>query len=901
MNSNAKITHTYSAQPVIIGGFITFLLLLAALFVVWYQSVEENKRVLAATSHMQSEMQLIYQIRDSVSRRAVFLLHMTQTTDDPFLLDEQYIHFKDAANLFLLTREKLLGPGASENVLRIWEKATPLMNKGSGVQIKAAQLLLNEQFTEAKKVITNEVLPIQEAVMSTLDQMLNLQQQAVDEQLTNAEALNKRTDIILLGLSAVILLLGVFVAGFVARRSAQSESQLREQSDRIRALYDVSSISGLSLDEQISEMLRLGCQLTNMQTGFLFRLADNPLSNEIINTISIDGPNKDEFGENLLNSQFCLDNLHTNKPVVIDNSSAENINVFNENRKIQCSNYIGISLNVHGRKFGVLNFTSGQPHKILFTDTDKDLVTLMGSWMSVTLERILEQSELAAAKNVAESANQAKSNFIANMSHEIRTPLTAILGFANLLLDQNRSVTERNEAAQTIARNSEHLHELINEILDLSKIEAGQLVVENIALSPLSIIEEIKSVMAPRAREKGLNFKSHVDFPLPEIIVNDSTRLKQILLNLCSNAIKFTSTGGVSINTAYNARYKHIIFTVKDTGIGMNAQELTQIFQPFSQADTSTTRRFGGTGLGLWISRQLAQRLGGDISCKSREKIGSVFQVRLHIGDVNHIKLIHEQQECSTEIISSAQPNDSVIPKLNGRILLAEDSPDIQALVKLIIEKSGAEITIVDNGKKAIEQALGVDFNLVLMDMQMPEMGGMEATQWLRNAGYCGPIVALTANAMKNDEEQSRKAGFDDYFTKPLVIDQFYKMLSKYLPEQINPATILQKNPKPTSDITEKPDNADYQKLVNLFIQHLQTHLDDIAIALDTRDWRLLQQISHKLKGSGAAFGYPEITKMAAHINEQLTENSDVLPSDEFLNAITNLNKYCSTIISKQP
>ncbi len=902
MKNSTQTNRVFSAQPVIIGGFVSLLLLLVALFAVWYKSVEENKRVLATTTHLQSEMRLIYQMRDSASRRAVYLLHMAQMTDDPFAVDAEYMRFKEAANPFMLAQEKLTGPGATETVLRLWKKTRPSITQGGSTQIRVAMLLLDDELAKAQKAITDEVLPTQDTVMAGLDNMLHAQQHAVDGQIIEAQAKNHRTDVLLLTLAGIITLVGSFIAAFVIRRSAQSEAQLREQSDRIRSLYDVSSISGLSLDEQISEMLRLGCQLTRMQTGSLLRLNSN--NNEVINTINSDGITNNSIGEYLLTSQFCIDNSLSDTPLTVNSDVKDASSIPVINGAPLFTSYIGISLKVHGKSFGVLNFITTSTNKQNFNDVDKDLVTLIGSWMSVTLERILEQSELADAKDIAESANHAKSSFIANMSHEIRTPLTAIIGFANSLLDPSRTAQENADAAHTIVRSSQHLHELINDILDLSKIEAGQLVVEKMPVSLLAIVAEVESVIAPRAREKGLCFHTDAIFPLPETIISDPTQLKQILLNLCSNATKFTSAGEITIITSYDVGREQVVFTVSDTGIGMDSQELTQIFKPFAQADSSTTRRFGGTGLGLWISQQLSEHLGGEILCESEKGKGSSFTVRVSIGDVQQLTFINEPREVTHIEKAAAETTSQSIPQLNGHILLAEDSPDIQNLVKFVVKKTGAKITVVDNGKKAVEQALANEYDLILMDMQMPEMGGIEATNWLRNAGYASPIVALTANAMKQDEEQGRAAGFDNYLTKPLVIDRFYTMLSEHISASGQPAKPPQTKPNVSPIATDSnkdglQEDEDFQDLVDLFLQSLQIHVRDIATALENIDWDLLQTVSHKLKGSGAAFGYPKITELAGLVNDQLHKNINVLPEKEFLKSVLTLENYCKSILLK--
>jgi len=930
----------HNSRPIIIGGFATTLVLLVALFSVWYQSLEDNKHIFAETSHRQNEMLLIYQLRDGVNRRAVYLLQMAQSTKDPFALDEQYILFKEAANTFLLAREKLLTPDTSAVVLKLWAQVSPHMNIGTAAQIQAAALLLDEQLEAAQNLILHKVLPTQNTVLNMLDEMLEAQRQAVEQQLTTAKNNNQRTDAILAILALITLALVLFIATYVTRRSGQAENQLRQQSGQIRSMYDVSAVSGLSLKEQISEMLRLGCQLLEMDNGTLVKVSPDTQHHHIIDTINIDAQAKPGISSQNIPPQLCLDTLHSSEPIYIENTEYAAANIRSHPDINNFSSYIGTSLSVYGNPYGVLYFISSQAHHGTFTDNNKDHISLMGRWMDVVLERILEQSELADAKEAAELANRTKSDFIANISHEIRTPLTAIIGFSKSLLDPTTSDKDRNDAALTIARSSEHLHELINDILDISKIEAGQLSIERIPVSPLAVVAEVESVISHRARDKGLNFTLDVEYPLPATIINDPTRLKQILLNLCSNATKFTTSGEISIHLKYDARHRQIIFTVIDTGIGMDEKELSHIFQPFSQADSSTARRFGGTGLGLWISRQLAQRLGGDITVNSEKGKGSTFEVRLVIGAVDQLTLINETPDNFPLFAKSSKEISTSVPQLTGRILLVEDNPDIQKLVNMVLLKTGASIEVVENGQKAVEIALESTFDLILMDMQMPVMSGNEATRWLRNAGYTSPIVAFTANALK-DEEQNNTTDFDAYLTKPLVANEFYGILTQYLkPQEKQPKVTLSGHNSNTSHNTpNKPvttsmatsaatplplhkksstldesllQDPDFQALIELFLTNLPMQVKSIVESAANNDWDQVQRQSHKLKGSGSAFGFPEITEIAGIINQQSTQQ--VLLDDNGTNNPATLNKphsairddiailerYCTTILGEK-
>ena len=399
-------------------------------------------------------------------------------------------------------------------------------------------------------------------------------------------------------------------------------------------------------------------------------------------------------------------------------------------------------------------------------------------------ERDQATAALRQAKEAAEAANVAKSEFLANMSHEIRTPMTAILGYTENLLDSDLSASERLSAIRTVRSNGEHLLEIIDDVLDLSKIEAGRLGVERIRCSLVQVVADVQSLMQVRADARGIPFTVDYVGVIPESIESDPTRLRQILINLTGNAIKFTETGEVSLVIRLMDRDSTepmLQFDVVDTGIGMTREQTDKLFRPFAQADASTTRKFGGTGLGLVISKQLAQMLGGDITIDSRPGAGSVVRFTIATGPLEGVVMLEDPLSAAVVdpegvaglSLHRAQAEACSSSKLDCRILLAEDGPDNQRLIAHILRKAGAEVTIAENGRLAAEAALAArdktnSFDVILMDMQMPVMDGYEATKLLRNEGYTGTIIALTAHAMEGDREKCIKAGCDDYASKPI-------------------------------------------------------------------------------------------------------------------------------------
>ncbi|MCC9605769.1 CHASE domain-containing protein [Blastopirellula sp. JC732] len=384
-------------------------------------------------------------------------------------------------------------------------------------------------------------------------------------------------------------------------------------------------------------------------------------------------------------------------------------------------------------------------------------------------------SELTMAHQEAERASKIKSEFLANMSHEIRTPMTAIIGFSDMLLEEDVPDAEKRKAVSTIQRNGNHLLELINDILDLSKVEAGKFDIELRAMDPAETLRDIQELMSDRARSQENELVFERLGKLPQTIRCDSTRLKQALLNLVGNAIKFTKKGVVKVTAQCDFEREQLIFKVIDSGIGMSPEQLQHVFQPFRQADTSTTRKFGGTGLGLTITKRIAELLGGDITVESELGRGSTFTLGVATGDISQVSV---SAPLETQDASKPQVTAAASIKLSGRILLVEDGPDNRKLISFILNKAGADVTIAENGKLGLDAALeawqaGSPYDVILMDMQMPVMDGYTAAGRLRNAGYVGQIIALTAHAMRGDINKCLDAGCDAYLTKPIERKSF--------------------------------------------------------------------------------------------------------------------------------
>lgn len=481
-------------------------------------------------------------------------------------------------------------------------------------------------------------------------------------------------------------------------------------------------------------------------------------------------------------------------------------------------------------------------------------------------------AQLKSAARLAESANHAKGRFLANMSHEIRTPLTSILGYAESLLDPELSEKDRFDAVRTILRNGTHLLDVLNDVLDFSKIEAGKLVIERIECGVFPMLNDVITLMRPKTEEKGLYLKLEYRYPVPRRIVTDSARLKQILLNLVGNAVKFTASGGVTVRVSFREQANTMRFEVIDTGIGMPPTQVARLFQPFTQADDSTSRKFGGTGLGLAITKDLAERLGGSAGVESVEGKGSVFSVEVDAGESNGREMARNAEELTSTQYEKAALREP--PRYRGRVLVVDDEEDIRRLLNSILRKVGLEAEFAVNGKVGVEKALERPFDLVLMDAQMPVLDGYSAIAQLRAHNYQFPIVALTGNAMEEEVRRLIEAGSNEHLAKPFDRASLYCMLGRYLEsgtEDRQEVLVTASAPPPDGGSVNENVLACARQdpeLIDLtiqFVDGLPARRAKIGAAFEARDWPELKALAHKLIGAGL-YGFTALADAAANL-----------------------------------
>jgi signal transduction histidine kinase/DNA-binding NarL/FixJ family response regulator len=462
-----------------------------------------------------------------------------------------------------------------------------------------------------------------------------------------------------------------------------------------------------------------------------------------------------------------------------------------------------------------------------------------------------DMEETRALKAVAEASSRAKSEFLAMMSHEIRTPLTAIIGFAEMMVKPQAAGASSNAGA-VILRNGQHLLHIINDILDISKIEAGRLRIEHLAFSPLELVQSVHAMMGAQAASKGIGFGVTVEYPFPSLVMGDPTRWKQILFNLCSNAIKFTELGQVDLTLWYDRQSGKLTCNIVDTGIGISDAQREQLFQPFSQADSTVARKYGGTGLGLHLVSQLAARMGGSVVVASELGRGSVFEVAIDAPSAAASAWLSE----APPLPQPTRQAQALSVQLRAHVLLAEDGPDNRVLVGAFLDGIGVSYEVAEDGAQAVELALGGGFDLVLMDMQMPVMDGIQATEVLRAAGFGQPIVALTANVMADDVARYLLAGCTECLGKPIDFGALGLLLAR----------LLEQDGAAGAAVAQFDQIAGYGAIRAAFEASLAPRLAQLARDVGAHGWQQTADLAHQLKGAAGSFGYPGVTDCAGEL-----------------------------------
>ncbi len=484
-----------------------------------------------------------------------------------------------------------------------------------------------------------------------------------------------------------------------------------------------------------------------------------------------------------------------------------------------------------------------------------------------------------------EQATISKDNFFASMSHELRTPLTSIIGNSQCLLEEVR-VPEQTESLRAIEVAGRVQLALVNDILDMSKIESGKFTIEEPPYNLAQLVDEIDAMFSYRAKSLGLQWKAVLRDEEPYMLIGDAQRISQVLINLIGNAIKFTEEGEVSLEVHREA--DSLYFTVKDSGIGMSRDVMTRIFQRFEQADGSISRKFGGSGLGLYISLNLAELMGGHIDVSSNEGEGSTFE------------LVLPYKRSDDLVQSGSGEDDEVEEQFEGHVLIAEDTVMLQQLERRMLEKRGITVTIVGNGEQAIQKATETSFDLILMDMQMPVMDGVEATRILRQLNNSTPIIAVTANVMQKHKDIFSDAGGDGFLFKPFDKEELTKVLQHYLQvkreDREDVVGVEQQSP---DSMLDDLDEETQSELLAVFFRRLQTLSSELLEALKLEEWNQIRDMAHVIKGSCATYGFPALSAQGKAICDVIESEQHELLLQQVTSLIESIDRVVAENIGK--
>ncbi len=706
----------------------------------------------------------------------------------------------------------------------------------------------------------------------------------------------KQRNILYALLSGVMLSI-LFMVIAARGRAISKEKQLRENEVRLRKWNDAITklakskvIATGELEMGIREIVETAAENLNVARSSVWLFCDSQTCLNCVDLYELDYRTHSE-GKKLCDVDHpeYFNALEQGRVIAAtDAFTHPGIREFSEAylQNLSISSILAAPFRIEGKVKGVICFEHTGPQREWIAE-EQNFSAAMADMVAMAIqsnERKKVEVALREARDEALAAEKTMSNFLANMSHEIRTPLTAIIGFSESLLDSGQTMSERVDSINTIIHSGKHLLSLINDILDLSKIEASKLSIEVLPVPVFKLLNDIKLLVQNDAESKGVEFSLDYKFPLPLTINTDPVRLKQILLNLVSNAIKFTDKGSVTVRVQCFKEKQTIEFDIIDTGIGLTPEQSSKLFNPFTQADNSTTRKFGGTGLGLYLSKQLVERLDGTIAVDSVMNVGSRFTVSIATGNLKHVEFVD-----STSEMIGAQDNldeqDVLVKRFTGNILLVEDNENNQRLISFYLKKMGVTFAIANNGKEGMDEALAGDYDVVLMDMQMPVMDGLEATIKLRAQDYNRPIIALTANSLKADQERYIAAGCNSYLSKPIDKNKFYTVISEYLqPEESQPQQL---EPLRSSLVGE--DN-EITELIDIYVQKYPEMVKKLREAFEKRDWESLKKYAHDLKGTGGNFGFREVSETAKLLEFEVCKKNETAAAT-YLDDLDNMHK----------
>ncbi len=810
------------------AGFALALLLMAILTIVGLREMADiNARLEAIVNVNNVKSRLANDMRDILRDRAISMLSIV-VMNDPFEKDLEMMRFYEYGGMYQRTRETLRSMLTLPNERQVLARIDAITRVNRPIMVQVVELGREGYTFLAFDLLQQQAIPLQRELVRELDTLIAIQRDMNHRAHLQAQAAFRRTRLLMLVLGLAAAMVAILAAAVVVRRTRRLAAQIDSERTKFRTLFETNTDGIVILDE----------------AGFL---ECNPATLEMFRI-----PSVEEFQRHRPQDLGA--------PTQPDGRPAREVAAEGIRAAIEQGHAF---MQWQGRRADGTLFPAEIALHAMLLEGKPHVQAIV---RDVTAQKAAEAA-LKEARDAAVAATRLKSQFLANVSHEIRTPMNGIIGMTRLLLGTRLDDRQR-EYAEAVSRSAEALLAIINDLLDFSKIEAGKLTVEQIPFHPDEVLQDVMALHTPRAQAKGLSLGLDRQVALPPWLLGDPLRLRQILLNLVDNAIKFTERGQVRIIVSplelpSGGGYR---FTVADTGIGIPLEAQTRIFEAFAQADGSTSRRYGGTGLGLAICRQLAELMGGHLSLESQPGKGSAFHLDLPLP--------------TTEPPPAAVEPSPVLPRFaNARVLVAEDNPVNQKLTRLMLENLGIEVIQAENGRIAWELAQREPFDLVLMDCQMPELDGLQATRairaWEADKGMARlPIVALTANAMPGFEETCRQAGMDDYLIKPLSEENLAHTLAHLLPHKVlrGEGQAVHAPRKADAGLAfdlekirhvcrGRPEKV--REMLELFIASSQPLLEELEQAFEARQAEQAARQAHQIKGAAAYVAAEAMTEAA--------------------------------------
>jgi PAS domain S-box-containing protein len=758
---------------------------------------------------------LASRMRDTLRDRAL-LMHNIVVSIDPWEKDALFQQFLEYGERYAKDRNQLAAMLTTDDEKKLMAKLDAITFNNQPIMFSVVEAALDENNYGALTLLQTKAIPFQNRLVEALDNMTALQREANEKSLGKTFTAYQATRNLMLILSIIATLLASLVAVLVSRRLLTQTRQIQIEKQKYHTLFETNSDAVVILDE---------AGFTDCNSATLTMFGMDSVEDFLRTPISRLGTPIQANGTPAMDyAKQAIRKARVQGHAIMDW----------QGRRQDGSVFLA-EIAMHAMQL------EGKP--------------VIQAVMRDVSERRAAEAAKEAAREAALQMARAKSEFVANVSHEIRTPMHGILGMSGLLLKTPLDGRQR-EYVTTLRGSAESLLTIINDILDFSKIEAGKMAVEHVAFSPVLLAQSVVSLFQARALEKDLPLKLTLPDAPPDALLGDPTRIRQILLNLVDNAIKFTHRGEVELCVTFEKANDEIdcLFTVRDSGIGMSREAQAGLFQAFSQADSSTTRRYGGTGLGLAVSSQLAELMGGTLTVESVPGKGSCFMLSLMLAP--------------TTLPLAKLSTESAI-QLQGRILVAEDHPVNQKVLAHQLGEMGLQHTLAASGNQALALLESEDFDLVLMDWQMPEMDGLEATRRIRQLPTDArhiPIIALTANANAGFREACLEAGANDYLSKPYSEAALAALLAQWLP-QAGPAAARAPLLNLPALHARYPDNPGLvDELAAVFVSTTAASLATLQSGIEQGDAVTCRKEAHALKGAAASVMAPSIQAGAARI-----------------------------------